>query len=311
MDPIVDTQLGLRHLAEQTGGLFYANSNDIAGGLARAMRDQAGYYLLGYDPGDDTFDRSYHKLEVRIKRPGLRVRSRGGFFGIEDPAGATAQPGSAGEALLRALHSPFDPGGLGLKLTAYYLLDPEPAISAILHVDGPGLTFQPDSEDWKKAVLDFLLVNFDDAGPADQNRQTFTVRARSDELSQVSQNGVVYTVKYAVRRPGGYQVRAAVRDAATGRLGSASQFLLAPDLDDKRLALSGLILRAPDINLASRAFPQGSQLSYAFARSTTPPGMPAPACRSSRPAPASCAPVNPSSTPAGRNSPPPRRPRSA
>jgi VWFA-related protein len=266
IDPIVDTQRGLRLLAEETGGLFHGNSNDLAAGLSQALTDQSGYYLIGYDPGDDTFDRKYHKLDVRVKGNGLKVRSRTGFYGVEERSMATAGPGSAAEALLHAIHSPFRSGEVRVKLTASYALEDEAVIAALLHIEGSDLKFEPDTEDWKKAVVDFLLVNFDQVTPVDQTRQTYTVRARGEELLQIMKYGLVYTVKYPVTKPGGYQVRAAVRDAATGRIGSASQFLLAPNLKDEHLSLSGLQLRPAETgghaNAATRIFPPGTQVSY-------------------------------------------------
>src|SRR5206468_9843440 len=67
----------LSHLARQTGGLLV----DYPGrGLRRVLADQNGYYLLGFAPEASTFQRhgsgpGYHRLEVRVRRPGLRVRS--------------------------------------------------------------------------------------------------------------------------------------------------------------------------------------------------------------------------------------------
>jgi hypothetical protein len=45
-----------------------------------------------------------------------------------------------------------------------------------------------------------------------------------------------------IKKPGAYQFRAVIRDADTGRLGSAGQFIQVPDLTKNRMALSGLVL---------------------------------------------------------------------
>ena len=73
---------GLGALADATGGLFFRDANDIGRGVLRALEDQQGYYLLGYVPDESTFTSGapeLHKLTVRVKRPGVRVRSRSGF----------------------------------------------------------------------------------------------------------------------------------------------------------------------------------------------------------------------------------------
>jgi len=68
----------------------------------------------------------------------------------------------------------------------------------------------------------------------------------------------------AIRHPGGYPVRTAVRDAASGRLGSASQFLEVPEVGRGRLAMSGLLLQAEPIaaagTLVPRPQPEGGRI---------------------------------------------------
>lgn len=81
---LADTQDGLRYIAGQTGGFAVINANDIGGGLGRILADQRGYYLIGYQPQSGTFGSvtatEYRKLEVRVKRPGLLIRTRTGFY---------------------------------------------------------------------------------------------------------------------------------------------------------------------------------------------------------------------------------------
>src|SRR5688572_4914277 len=95
------SQGGLNYLAQQTGGLFIRNSNDISRGIGRVLDDQRGYYLIGYVPEESTFksvqgQRQFHKILVKVKRPGLHVRSRAGFYGVADderPRSGDAAPG--------------------------------------------------------------------------------------------------------------------------------------------------------------------------------------------------------------------------
>jgi|GEM_PF-4346654 len=49
---------GISLLAEETGGIFYHNRNDIGVALKEAALDQDGYYLLAFTPDDDTFQQS-------------------------------------------------------------------------------------------------------------------------------------------------------------------------------------------------------------------------------------------------------------
>jgi hypothetical protein len=61
----------------------------VNGGIGRLLEDQKGYYLIGYKPGGGDFDdvngqRPFHRILVKVKRPGLHVRCRSGFIGATD-----------------------------------------------------------------------------------------------------------------------------------------------------------------------------------------------------------------------------------
>jgi VWFA-related protein len=83
-DALLQTQDGLRYVAGQTGGFAVVNSNDMPGAFRRVLDDQRGYYLIGFQPSDDTFHaaRGFRRVKVKVTRRGLRVRTRAGFYGV-------------------------------------------------------------------------------------------------------------------------------------------------------------------------------------------------------------------------------------
>ena len=121
---VINTEQGMSDLAEESGGLFLSNANDLAGMLRKAAEDSDGYYLIGYRPDASTFEArngqpEFHKLEVKVKRAGLRVRSRDGFFG--EPGGGNQPLEHTREAELnQALQSPFAAGSIHPRLTAVF-----------------------------------------------------------------------------------------------------------------------------------------------------------------------------------------------
>ncbi|HEX8501285.1 MAG TPA: VWA domain-containing protein [Pyrinomonadaceae bacterium] len=91
---LLATQEGLRLLAEGTGGHLTYNTNDLSRGTARMLEEARGYYLLGYrpevEPAGAAGERPrFHRLQIRVKRPGLTVRARKGFFDAPDARGRT------------------------------------------------------------------------------------------------------------------------------------------------------------------------------------------------------------------------------
>ena len=73
------SQDSLRTLAEETGGFAAVNSNELTTAFERIVRDNSGYYVLAYYPPSDKRDGKFHKIEVRVTRPGLTVRARRGY----------------------------------------------------------------------------------------------------------------------------------------------------------------------------------------------------------------------------------------
>ena len=72
----------LRILAEETDGRAIVNSNDLDRGLRQIVRDTSAYYLLGYTSTLTQPDGKFHKINVRLKRPGLQVRARPGYLAL-------------------------------------------------------------------------------------------------------------------------------------------------------------------------------------------------------------------------------------
>lgn len=246
-----DSQEGLSVLAQQTGGRFVHGSNDIYGGVRKVMEDSEGYYLIGYDPDASTFDAKtgkplFHRLKVKVNIAGLHVRSRNGFFGNSDTE-APRVPQGRDAQLARALASPFGSGAIPLRLTSLFNNDPKDGsfVTSLLHIDGRGLTFVDEPDDYHKAVFDVIVKTFGDNGQEENSSSTtYTMRLRAEMYDQALESGLVYTVNHPVKKAGAYQLRVALRDATSEKVGSASQFIEVPDVSKGRLLLSGIVLRA-------------------------------------------------------------------
>lgn len=246
---LFDKQEGLAYLAEETGGRSFFNNNDINDGLEKALEDQKGYYLLGYQPDDETFDaktRRFNQLEIRVKRPGAKVRYRSGFFGVTDEQiekPSTQQ--SASRQLFSALTSPFAASGIGLRLNTLFGNDRQQGsfVRSLLHVNAKDLKFTDEANGEKKAVFDVLAVSFGDNGlPIEQIAKTYTMNVKGDAYQKLLSEGFVYYFTLPVKKPGAYQYRVAIRDNASGEVGSANQFIEVPNLKKNQLTVSGIIL---------------------------------------------------------------------
>ena len=71
---------GLRRLSDETGGGFFLlkKKDDLGPTFTRVAQELHSQYILGFSP--ETLDGKPHKLEVRLKRPGLVPRARKSYI---------------------------------------------------------------------------------------------------------------------------------------------------------------------------------------------------------------------------------------
>lgn len=234
-------------LAERTGGLFFRNDNGLRELLVQSIEDQSSYYLLGYNPGQGSFNRQFHKIEVRVLRRGLKVRSRTGYVGVEDRPERRPLEISA-RRTVRALLGPFQANDLHTQLTATFRADDnKPRVLAQLWIDGKDLTFRPWEGGKYRTEIEVVVANFDPQGALREHTERgYRVTLTPAQLEEMRRSGLLYSISYPAKKPGPYQVRVAVREISTEHVGTASQFLLTPDIGKERLALSGIIMTGLD-----------------------------------------------------------------
>lgn len=247
-----ELQDGLDQLARATGGIAIRNTNDLSGGIRRVIEDQKSYYLIGYRPDESTFDaksgrRTFHKLSLKITRPGkYSVRMRNGFYGISEEQEKTLAS-TPRQQILAALTSPFGAAGVHVRLTTLFANDAKIGsyMRSLLYVSANDLTFTDLPGGEHKSEFDVVAITFGDNGAViDQVGQTFTLLARAEEYTRLRRDGFVFFLTVPIKKAGAYQLRAALRDHATSRIGSASQFIEVPDIKKNRLVVSGILVNA-------------------------------------------------------------------
>jgi len=87
-----DSLDSLHSLAANTDGRAIVNRNDLAAGMKQIIRDSSGYYLLGYNSSQAPMDGKFHSIKVTVKRRGVDVRARKGYWAFtpDDVARAEA-----------------------------------------------------------------------------------------------------------------------------------------------------------------------------------------------------------------------------
>ena len=228
-------------IARQTGGFQIRNSNSFQ--LKRIVEDQSGYYLIGYRPSEETFNRSFHHLKAKVKQPGMTVRTRFGFAGVSEDDANKARRSTATLTNL-ALASPFSAQDINVELSSFFINDKTvgSVVRSFVYIDAKDLQFTVENDKHHASVELHSVLFGDNGAVTEQATRNGTLNLSQSEYEYALQNGLQLVLDIPVKRAGAYQVRIAARDRSSSLIGSAGQFVAVPDLTKKKLAVSGIVL---------------------------------------------------------------------
>ena len=244
-----------------------SNSNDL--GFARVLDDQSGYYVLGYRPSKETFNRAFHRIKVRVSGSGLTLRTREGFYGLSNKDVSQIN-GTTREQMTAALASPFGASQIEVHTTSLFANAKTGSfIRSMVYLNPGDLNFATETDGSRSAKLHLWSVLFDvDGRVVEQVEEDRTLKLAAKDYERAAHEGLVYQLDVPAKKPGAYQLRVAVRDAASAKLGSASQLVEVPALAANKIALSGITLSTDSetsvANLAMRRFRSSSNLYYGY-----------------------------------------------
>ena len=242
-------QDSLRVLSEQTGGVAWVNSNDLAAGFDRVVRENSSYYMLGYYPANDRHDGRFRRIEVRVNRPGVQVRARKGYMspGKEAPVARRFAKAEGSPELADALSRPIQTSGLTLhaNAAAFKGAARDTSLGVTLTADGAGFTFA-EKEGWIEDTLEVSVRVIDPKGTVRGSEHfELNIRIRPESRRIFIDTGFRVISKIDVP-PGKYNLQIAAREAGGGALGTVFTTVEVPDFATAPLAMSSLILTSVD-----------------------------------------------------------------
>lgn len=239
-----DAQNGMNALARDTGGDAIRNSNDIGAGIRRALDDNSYYYVLGYYPANEDDPKKFRKLTIRVRNhPEYKVRAQQGYLPAALAKAKSEEPKTPAERVRQAIVAPLPVAGIGVFATADYIETEADKSQVTLQVfiDGAQLQYKEDM-DRRRFELNLYTFVFNASGSQELANETVVRSAlQTAGYEQARQVGYCYTTRLPLK-PGFYQVRVAVREPETERIGTASAWVEVPDLKRKKLALSNILL---------------------------------------------------------------------
>jgi len=256
---LMASQDGMNALARDTGGRAIFNTNALDVGLNAALKETSTYYLLAWRPDHEaTPGDKFRRIAVSLAgHPELTVRVRQGFFDRESPspekqsrnkanpekeANKTEQEQS--EAVLQDSFTEVYPNtDIPVAVNLSFLEIPAKGtmLTVTMQLNVDSLEFKNENGKLKGAV-DLRGSVFSVHGKAGATfADRLTVSTPSLEGLRRANKELVYT--YQVYLPDGlFQVRVGVRDPASGKVGTAYEWIEVPKLSEKKLTISSVIV---------------------------------------------------------------------
>lgn len=220
---------GLEILAGASGGSM---QNVLVGAdhaFERIAREISASYILGVEPMPGDADGKAHKIQVRVRRPNIEVRSRTELVAPVTPA----TPPSDAQRLAAVLAAPRMARALPIRLAHATLREGAGGMRVILSADiGQGVTGPAD--------IKVGYVVLDSSG-----RNVGSVLDQKRLMPAGQGTGAAWSFTDAVTiPPGDYTVKFAALDAA-GRLGSVTHVVNARAIEGDGVSASDMLMVDP------------------------------------------------------------------
>ncbi|MFY9222818.1 MAG: VWA domain-containing protein, partial [Blastocatellia bacterium] len=270
----------LNNLAADTGGVSIINTNDLSGGLKRIVDESSSYYLLAYYPTSVEKDGKFKKFQIKIKiRKDLTIKTRKGYFSggekidlkelakkekiakeqseknkINSNKSSTNQEqventnSITTNNLLQAMTSILPVKDVNLKLKADFLghIDSTKDNSAVsLAVNLSNINFNKVNNNYQNKLNSLLVVVAENGKIVHSSESNLDLNLTEARYKQIGKAWFFFS-RTLTLKPGFYNIRFALRDPISNKLGSATTWVEVPDLEKSKLALSNILLLHSD-----------------------------------------------------------------
>jgi len=222
----------MNDLADRTGGRAFYNRNDLDGALRDSITDGSTYYTLGYYPENKDWNGGFRNIQVKLKRGGVKLRYRIGYFAVDTAAFAKLNPKQQDQEFDDAL-SLNVPISTALPFQALVMPPSAKTQNKMIvnyHVDPHALSFEASNDglqavNMECAVRVFPKKNLD--MPIATEAQKMGGALNADAYAKIMKGFFPCRDQLALQ-PGDYLLRLGVRDNVTGLIGTANASLTIP-----------------------------------------------------------------------------------
>jgi hypothetical protein len=231
----------LASLALDTGGRTYYDINDFGQAFTGVQQDNSTYYLLGYSPSNAKSDGRFRRIHVEVKRPGVRIQARPGYYAPKNFRQFTAEDKELQLEQAMDLDEPFVDLPLAVETATFRTSSQRYYVVLAAKIPGSSISFLNRSSS-HRTEFDFAWRATDSTGHvAAALRDTLPVKLDPENYQQVLASNFLYEGGI-VLPPGNYKLKAVVRENESGRMGTFEGPLVLPAGANSGLAVSSVIV---------------------------------------------------------------------
>jgi VWFA-related protein len=201
----------LRDFAFGTGGTYFGNSNDLAGGMKLLGTAPETSYVLSFSPENQKPDGRFHTIKVALanKQP-YSIQARNGYYA---PKKTKNPDQSANQEVEEAALSQQEIGDIPLELHAQYFKTSRAAmLSVVSRLEVNGMHFRK-ADGRREDNLMVATVIFDENGNyVTGGEKIVALKLLDPTYEKVSRFGLTLKSSFEVK-PGRYRVRQVARDS--------------------------------------------------------------------------------------------------
>jgi VWFA-related protein len=251
----MDRRWNLTALAEMTGGFALSSSNNFEAAFERLVRENSTYYVLGFNSGEEKRG-GFAPVEVRVKRPGLTVRTIEGYIPEFKAPEPVRRPKTVMAAAWDAVASPLTSSGVNIRMVAApYRANGKTASVTIAMEIGTKQLGLVEREGLYRGEVDLLFVVTDSKGrrrfPPMRHRAVLALKPETYE--RLSQRALRVLAQLSLPE-GRYQIRGGAGGEVVA--GSVVYDVEVPNFNDD-FSMSGISVTSEDARRTLTVTPPG------------------------------------------------------
>ncbi len=196
----------LLQMADDTGGQAFTGNANIGELFDRARRDSNNFYSLGYAPPERESDNKFHKIKIKVRRKGVKVRHVSGY---QDKSWRDR----LGDMTIAAALYDLEANPLGIQLQAGEITRQGSRFKVPVMVQIPfrEIALLDDGEKAEAKLSLLVLVRNDRGGFSQPRRFDLPISIPSTQVAQARGQTAAYPLELEMKK-GDERVAIGVRD---------------------------------------------------------------------------------------------------